>query len=190
MQGSRINYWQRQVAKICVAYDDMESFFPVDKIVKTGNPVRADLIAPLKHNDKAYEFFGLNPEQNNVAGLGRKSGCTENKSIIEKELDFFSRIRDSTYLAMWQRGYYEEYKKFHATDVKVYDFLNKMNFAYSAADIIISRAGASSVSELCIVGKPVIFIPSPNVAEDHQTKNARSLVLRTSGIDGGGKRFG
>ena len=171
----------KHVAKICVAYDDMERFFPVDKIVKTGNPVRADLISPLQHNDKAYEFFGLNPEKITLLVLGGSLGARRINQLIEKELDFFSKLGIQL---IWQcgRGYYEEYKKFHATDVKVHDFLNKMNFAYSAADIIISRAGASSVSELCIVGKPVIFIPSPNVAEDHQSKNARSLVLKQAAL--------
>ncbi|WP_299164075.1 undecaprenyldiphospho-muramoylpentapeptide beta-N-acetylglucosaminyltransferase [uncultured Eudoraea sp.] len=171
----------KHAAKICVAYDDMERFFPADKIVKTGNPVRADLIAPLQHNDKAYEFFGLNPEKITLLVLGGSLGARRINQLIEKELDFFSKLGIQL---IWQcgRGYYEEYKKFHATDVKVHDFLNKMNFAYSAADIIISRAGASSVSELCIVGKPVIFIPSPNVAEDHQSKNARSLVLKQAAL--------
>jgi UDP-N-acetylglucosamine--N-acetylmuramyl-(pentapeptide) pyrophosphoryl-undecaprenol N-acetylglucosamine transferase len=171
----------KHAAKICVAYDKMERFFPVDKIVKTGNPVRADLIDPLQHTNEAYEFFGLDPEKITLLVLGGSLGARRINQLIEKELDFFSKLGIQL---IWQcgRGYYEEYKKFHATDVKVYDFVNKMDLAYSAADIIISRAGASSVSELCIVGKPVIFIPSPNVAEDHQSKNARSLVLKQAAL--------
>lgn len=171
----------KSAAKICVAYDDMERFFPTDKIVKTGNPVRADLINPLQHINEAYEFFGLNPEKTTLLVLGGSLGARRINQLIEKELKFFSRLGIQL---VWQcgRGYYKEYKKYHSEDVKVYDFLNKMNFAYSASDIIISRAGASSVSELCIVGKPVIFIPSPNVAEDHQSKNARSLVLKQAAL--------
>ncbi len=171
----------KHASRICVSYDDMERFFPVDKIVKTGNPVRADMIDPLQHTNEAYEFFGLNPEKITLLVLGGSLGARRINQLIEKELDFFSKLGIQL---IWQcgQGYFEEYKKFHAADVKVYDFLNKMNLAYSAADIIISRAGASSVSELCIVGKPVIFIPSPNVAEDHQSKNARSLVLKQAAI--------
>ncbi|MEP0131420.1 MAG: undecaprenyldiphospho-muramoylpentapeptide beta-N-acetylglucosaminyltransferase [Eudoraea sp.] len=171
----------KHAAKICVAYDEMERFFPADKIVKTGNPVRADLIAPLQHTNEAYKFFGLDPKRITLLVLGGSLGARRINQLIEKELDFFSKLGIQL---IWQcgRGYYEEYKKFHTTDVKVYDFLNKMDLAYSAADIIISRAGASSVSELCIVGKPVIFIPSPNVAEDHQSKNARSLVLKQAAL--------
>lgn len=171
----------KSATKICVAYDDMERFFPTDKIVKTGNPVRADLINPLQHVNEAYEFFGLNPEKTTLLVLGGSLGARRINQLIEKELKFFSGLGIQL---VWQcgRGYYNEYKKYHSEDVKVYDFLNKMNFAYSVADIIISRAGASSVSELCIVGKPVIFIPSPNVAEDHQSKNARSLALKQAAL--------
>ena len=171
----------KKAAKICVAYDDMERFFPADKVVKTGNPVRADLIEPLKHFNETYEFFGLNPEKITLLVLGGSLGARKINELIEKELDFFSKLGVQL---LWQCGriYYKEYKKYHSADVKVHDFLYKMNFAYSAADIIISRAGASSVSELCIVGKPVLFIPSPNVAEDHQTKNARSLVLKQAAL--------
>lgn len=171
----------KKAAKICVAYDDMERFFPADKVVKTGNPVRADLIEPLKHVNETYEFFGLNPEKITLLVLGGSLGARKINELIEKELDFFSKLGVQL---LWQCGqmYYKEYKKYHSADVKVHDFLYKMNFAYSAADIIISRAGASSVSELCIVGKPVLFIPSPNVAEDHQTKNARSLVLKQAAL--------
>lgn len=171
----------KSAAKICVAYDDMERFFPIDKIVKTGNPVRADLINPLQIINEAYEFFGLNPEKTTLLVLGGSLGARRINQLIEKELKFFSELGIQL---VWQcgRGYYNEYKKYHSEGIKVYDFLNKMNFAYSVADVIISRAGASSVSELCIVGKPVIFIPSPNVAEDHQSKNARSLVVKQAAL--------
>lgn len=170
-----------RVAKICVAYDDMERFFPSEKIVKTGNPVRSDLIRPVKHAEEAFEYFGLDSKKATLLVLGGSLGARRINQLIEDELDFFSELGIQL---IWQCGrvYYEEYKKYHSDDVKVYDFLNKMNYAYSAAEIIISRAGASSVSELCIVGKPVIFIPSPNVAEDHQSKNARSLVLKEAAL--------
>jgi len=171
----------KNAAKICVAYDEMGRFFPEDKIVKTGNPVRADLIDSLQCTNEAYEFFDLNQDKMTLLVLGGSLGARRINQLIENELNFFSKLGIQL---IWQcgQGYYKEYKKYHSADVKVYDFLNKMNFAYSAADIIVSRAGASSVSELCIVGKPVIFIPSPNVAEDHQTKNARSLVLKQAAL--------
>ncbi|WP_297791842.1 undecaprenyldiphospho-muramoylpentapeptide beta-N-acetylglucosaminyltransferase [uncultured Eudoraea sp.] len=171
----------KHAAKICVAYDNMDRFFPSDKIVKTGNPVREDLLASSKDTKEYYDFFGLSQAKSTLLVLGGSLGARRINQLIEKELDFFSKLGIQL---IWQcgKGYYQEYKKYDSENVKVYDFINKMNFAYSAADIIISRAGASSVSELCIVGKPVIFIPSPNVAEDHQTKNALSLVVKEAAL--------
>lgn len=164
-----------KVAKICVAYDGMEKFFPADKIVKTGNPVRGDLVEANSNTKEALEFFGLNPEKPTVFILGGSLGARRINQLIEKELHFFKEFGIQL---IWQCGklYYEEYKKYDSDDVKVLDFVSRMDFAYAAADMMISRAGAGSVSELCIVGKPVLFIPSPNVAEDHQTKNALALV--------------
>ena len=170
-----------KVAKICVAYDGMEKFFPKDKIIKTGNPVRGDLVSMVENKEEALSFFGLQPGKTTLLVLGGSLGARRVNILIEKNLPFF---KEQGIQVVWQSGklYYEEYKKYDSGDVKVVAFLNRMDLAYGAADIIISRAGAGSVSELCIVGKPVIFIPSPNVAEDHQTKNAQSLVDKNAAI--------
>ncbi len=170
-----------KVAKICVAYDGMEKFFPKDKIIKTGNPVRGDLVSMVENKEEALSFFGLQPGKTTLLVLGGSLGARRVNILIEKNLPFF---KEQGIQVVWQSGklYYEEYKIYDSGDVKVVAFLNRMDLAYGAADIIISRAGAGSVSELCIVGKPVIFIPSPNVAEDHQTKNAQSLVDKNAAI--------
>ncbi|MRX65773.1 undecaprenyldiphospho-muramoylpentapeptide beta-N-acetylglucosaminyltransferase [Maribacter sp. RZ05] len=170
-----------KVAKICVAYDGMEAFFPSDKIVKTGNPVRGDLVTKGKDKKEALDFFGLQADQPTLLVLGGSLGARRVNQLIAQKLDYF---KDLGIQLIWQCGklYFEEYKKFNSENVKVLDFLNRMDHAYTASDFIISRAGASSVSELCIVGKPVLFIPSPNVAEDHQTKNAMALVNEDAAI--------
>ena len=170
-----------KVAKICVAYDGMEKFFPADKIVKTGNPVRGDLVEMNVSKNEAISFFGLNPNKKTILVLGGSLGARRINQLTAKELDFFKSMNVQL---IWQCGklYIDEYRKYDSESVKVFDFLNKMDFAYSAADYIISRAGAGSVSELCIVGKPTVFIPSPNVAEDHQTKNAQALVSENAAL--------
>lgn len=170
-----------KVAKICVAYDGMEKFFPSDKIVKTGNPVRSDLVKVSNNKKEAIDFFGLDATQQTLLVLGGSLGARRVNELIEQKLPYFETLGIQV---LWQCGklYVEEYKKYDSENVKVLDFLNRMDLAYSAADIIISRAGASSVSELCIVGKPTIFIPSPNVAEDHQTKNAQALVDENAAV--------
>ncbi len=167
--------------KVCVAYDDMGRFFPEEKIVKTGNPVRSDLLELKSEKDEALAFFSLDSNKKTVLILGGSLGARRINQLIEKELDFFNS-RDLQ--VVWQCGklYYEEYKKYDSESVKVLAFVNRMYLAYTVADVIISRAGAGSVSELCLVGKPVIFIPSPNVAEDHQTKNALALVAKNAAI--------
>jgi len=160
---------------ICVAYENLERFFPKEKIVLTGNPVRQDLIDIDSKRDEAITFYGLDPNKKTLLVLGGSLGARKINQLIEKELQNFL---SQNVQIIWQCGklYFEEYKKFNQLNVKVIDFIERMDFVYAAADVIISRAGASSVSELCIVGKPVIFIPSPNVAEDHQTKNAQAIV--------------
>jgi UDP-N-acetylglucosamine--N-acetylmuramyl-(pentapeptide) pyrophosphoryl-undecaprenol N-acetylglucosamine transferase len=170
-----------KVAKICVAYEGMEKFFPKEKIVKTGNPVRGDLVSLSGNAGEALGFFGLQPGKTTLLVLGGSLGARRVNKLIEQRLPFFKAQRIQV---LWQSGklYYEEYKQYESGDVKVVAFLNRMDLAYMGADIIISRAGAGSVSELCIVGKPVIFIPSPNVAEDHQTKNAKALVEKDAAI--------
>jgi len=172
----------KQVQKICVAYDNMERFFPQEKIIKTGNPVRQDLLEIASKRGEAQTFFQLKEGVKTVLIIGGSLGARRINQLIEKELDFF---KAQNVQLIWQCGkfYYEQYKKHNELEhVQVHQFVNKMDLAYAAADVIISRAGASSVSELCIVGKPVIFIPSPNVAEDHQTKNALAITEKEAGI--------
>ncbi|WP_172916863.1 undecaprenyldiphospho-muramoylpentapeptide beta-N-acetylglucosaminyltransferase [Capnocytophaga canis] len=172
------NKWVCQKAeKICVAYDDMEKFFPKEKIVKTGNPVRADLLNISEKRKEAQIFFSLNPNKKTLLVLGGSLGARRINQLIESNLSLFEKLDIQV---LWQCGklYFEEYKKYNSENIKVLQFIDRMDFAYVSADAIISRAGASSVSELCIVGKPVIFIPSPNVAEDHQTKNAQAVAKK------------
>ncbi|MEL0457245.1 undecaprenyldiphospho-muramoylpentapeptide beta-N-acetylglucosaminyltransferase [Flavobacteriaceae bacterium SZ-1-7] len=166
----------KKANKICVAYDGLERFFPKDKIIKTGNPVRRGLLDIDAKAVEAKNFFDLKHGKYTLLVIGGSLGSRRINELIEKELDFFDT---QNVQIIWQCGklYFQQYKIYNNTqNVQVYEFLNNMDFAYAAADIIVSRAGASSVSELCIVGKPVIFIPSPNVAEDHQTKNAMAIV--------------
>lgn len=172
----------KKAQKICVAYDGLERFFPKDKIIKTGNPVRESLLDIETKTDEAQKFFDIKYGRKTLLVLGGSLGARRINQLIEKELDFFNTLNVQV---IWQCGklYYSQYKIYsHTKNVQVYEFLNTMDLAYAAADIVISRAGASSVSELCIVGKPVIFIPSPNVAEDHQTKNAMAIVNQDAAI--------
>ncbi|WP_417799705.1 undecaprenyldiphospho-muramoylpentapeptide beta-N-acetylglucosaminyltransferase [Tenacibaculum sp.] len=180
----------KKTQKICVAYDNLERFFPEDKIIKTGNPVRQDLLFIHTKIEEGKEFFELDTSKKTILILGGSLGARKINQLVEANLEFFKKQEVQL---IWQCGklYYEEYKKYDELEnVQVHQFLNRMDLAYAAADFIVSRAGASSVSELCIVGKPTIFIPSPNVAEDHQTKNAKSiankhgaLVVKESELD-------
>jgi len=166
----------KKAKKICVAYDGLERFFPKEKIIKTGNPVRQGLLDIETKIVEAKNFYDLKHGKLTLLIIGGSLGSKRINKLIEKKLDFFDT---QNIQIIWQCGklYYQQYKIYNNTNsIQVYEFLNNMDFAYAAADIVISRAGAGSVSELCIVGKPVIFIPSPNVAEDHQTKNALSIV--------------
>ena len=172
----------KKAKSICVAYDNLERFFPVDKIIKTGNPVRQDLLSIHNKTAESREFFKLNKNKKTVLVLGGSLGARRINQLIEEQLEFF---KEQEIQLIWQCGklYIEEYQKYSRIEnVQVHQFLNRMDLAYAAADVIISRAGASSVSELCIVGKPTIFIPSPNVAEDHQTKNAKSIADKHGAI--------
>lgn len=172
---------------ICVAYDGLDKFFPKEKIVFTGNPVRQDLLNVKENRPDAIKHFDLDPNKRTLLVLGGSLGARRINQLIEKELDF---ILNQNVQLIWQCGkfYYEEYKKYdsdtqHPTsNIQVLSFIDRMDLVYAAADIIISRAGASSVSELSIVGKPTIFIPSPNVAEDHQTKNARAISDKNGAV--------
>lgn len=171
----------KKAKKICVAYDAMEQFFPKEKIVKTGNPIRGGLLDIAKYRTEGLTYFQLNPEQKTLLVLGGSLGARRINQLVEEQLPLFEKLGVQV---LWQCGklYYEEYKKYESERVKVLAFIDKMELAYAVADVIISRAGASSVSELCVVGKPVIFIPSPNVAEDHQTKNARAIEQKQAAI--------
>ena len=166
---------------ICVAYENLERFFPKEKMVLTGNPVRQDLMTIEGKRAEGVAHFNLDPNKKTILVLGGSLGARRVNQLIEKELEFFE-IQNVQLL--WQCGklYFEEYQKYQSKDVQVMAFIERMDLVYAAADIVISRAGASSVSELCIVGKPVIFIPSPNVAEDHQTKNAKSIADKNGAI--------
>ena len=167
---------------ICVAYDNLERFFPKDKIVFTGNPVRQDVLDIENKKQEGINYFKLEANKKTLLILGGSLGARRVNQLIAKELDF---ILESGLQVFWQCGklYFEEYKHFNNKEnVQVVSFIDRMDLIYAAADFVISRAGASSVSELCLVGKPVIFIPSPNVAEDHQTKNAKAIVDKKGAI--------
>ena len=164
-----------KVNRICVAYDGMDKFFPKEKTVLTGNPVRASLVHLPEQKTASYAYFDLNPDKQTLLVLGGSLGARRINELIEDQLTHFKKLGLQL---IWQCGslYYDQYRKYASKFVKVTGYLNHMEHAYKVADIIISRSGAGSVSELCLVGKPVLFIPSPNVAEDHQTKNAQALV--------------
>ncbi len=170
-----------KVQKICVAYEKMERFFPSAKIVLTGNPVRQDLLEIASKKEQALQFFNLKSEKKTLLVLGGSLGAGKINELIKRSLLLFA---EKELQVIWQCGkYYEETYRDMGTDlVQIHTFLNRMDLAYAAADIIVSRAGALSVSELCLVGKPVIFIPSPNVTEDHQTKNAMAISEKNAAL--------
>ncbi|MDX1829336.1 MAG: undecaprenyldiphospho-muramoylpentapeptide beta-N-acetylglucosaminyltransferase [Lutibacter sp.] len=172
----------KKAAKICVAYDGLERFFPADKIVKTGNPVRQDLLNIQNKRDEAISFFKLDQTKKTLLILGGSLGARAINNLIQNNINW---LVSKNIQVIWQTGnlYYNEFKKYDDLEgVKTYAFLNRMDLTFAAADFVISRAGASSISELCIVGKPVLFIPSPNVAEDHQTKNALAVVHKNAAL--------
>jgi len=172
----------KKVQKICVAYDGLERFFPKEKIIKTGNPIRKGLLNRDNKKPEAIKYFNLVENKKVLLVIGGSLGARAINELLERELDF---LNTHNLQVIWQCGklYYKQYK-IYGNDkfVQVHAFLNKMDLAYTAADFIISRAGAGSVSELCVVGKPVIFVPSPYVAEDHQTKNAEAIVNKEAAI--------
>jgi len=172
--------------KICVAYDGMERFFPADKIVKTGNPVRQNVVNATITKEAARQQFGLDPNKKTILLVGGSLGARTINESMKQHLDM---VRDSDVQFIWQTGKYynaemnEAVKQFgELPNLKVLDFITDMGAAYKAADLVISRAGASSISEFCLIGKAVILVPSPNVAEDHQTKNAMALVNKDAAI--------
>ncbi|WP_373057069.1 undecaprenyldiphospho-muramoylpentapeptide beta-N-acetylglucosaminyltransferase [Zunongwangia sp. H14] len=171
----------KQADKICAAYEEVFRFFPKEKTVITGNPVRLDLLKVNEKREEAQRFFHLDKRKKTLLVLGGSLGARRINELIENWVPKFEK---EDIQLIWQTGrlYYDEYKKYNSDLVQTYEFLNRMDWAYGAADIIISRAGAGSVSELCVVGKPVLFIPSPNVAEDHQAKNAMSLTKNEAAL--------
>lgn len=166
-----------RVNRICVAYQGMEKYFPKEKIIFTGNPVRQDILNLQGKHPRAMEFFGLSAEKKTLLVIGGSLGA---RTINQSMSAGIKEIVSAGYQVIWQTGktYLPEAKAATTglTGVYVSDFITKMDLAYAAADLVVSRAGASSVSELCLVGKASILVPSPNVAEDHQTKNAMALV--------------
>lgn len=171
----------KKAQKICVAYENMKRFFPESKICLTGNPVRQDLENVTQKRDEAFTFFELDKYQKTILVLGGSLGA---RTINQALLDNLGKIGASGVQIIWQTGsrYFNEVsaqvKGRNIQNVKVLDFISRMDLAYAAADLVISRAGACTISEICLVGKPSILVPSPNVAEDHQTKNAQALFDR------------
>ena len=175
-----------KVDRICVAYDGMERFFPADKLMKTGNPVRQALMETTISRENAVKSFGLDPSKRTILLVGGSLGA---RTVNESVMNHLDLVEKSDAQFIWQTGkYYNkqimERLKQHAplANLVVTDFIADMGTAYRAADLVISRAGASSISEFCLIGKPVILVPSPNVAEDHQTKNAMALVNRQAAM--------
>jgi UDP-N-acetylglucosamine--N-acetylmuramyl-(pentapeptide) pyrophosphoryl-undecaprenol N-acetylglucosamine transferase len=176
----------KQAMKICVAYDGMERFFEKDKIIITGNPVRQNLLKEKKDRTQAVKVFGLDPNKKTVLVIGGSLGARTLNNCMMHGLE---KIKTSGVQFIWQSGkiYIDEAravinKAGELPMVKLTDFISDMTTAYSAADLVISRAGAGSISEFCLLSKPVILVPSPNVAEDHQTKNALSLVNKGAAL--------
>lgn len=174
------NKWLgKHAQKICVAFDGMEKFFPADKLVKTGNPVRSDSVNVAGKHMQALELFKLSAFKETVLVIGGSLGAGTLNSCIMAGLD---KLLAADVQVIWQTGkvYYkgimEKLGENYHPNIQIREFLSRMDLAYAAADVIISRAGAGTIAELCMVKKPVILVPSPNVAEDHQTKNALALV--------------
>ncbi len=189
-QNSFAGVTNRLLAKkanaICVAYEGMEKYFPADKIMMTGNPVRQDLVNLESKKEEALKYFNIPAGQKVILVLGGSLGA---KTINRSLMGYVKEIGEQQDITLiWQSGklYHSDIKKdlegFDAKNIRLYDFISRMDLAYSIVDLIISRAGAGTISELCLVGKPAILIPSPNVSEDHQTKNALALVKKNAAI--------
>ena len=176
----------KKAARICVAYEGMERFFPQEKIMLTGNPVRQQLLDTPLSRDEAIRSFGLDPQKKTILLVGGSLGA---RTINESILQHLDLVRDGSVQFIWQTGKYysaqiaeQLAKTDRPANLVVTDFISDMGAAYKAADLVISRAGAGSISEFCLLGKPVILVPSPNVAEDHQTKNAMALVNKEAAL--------
>ena len=176
----------KKARKICVAYEGMERFFPAEKIILTGNPVRQSLLSTTMSREEAAKSLGLDPQKKTILIVGGSLGA---RTMNESVLGHLDELQQSGVQVMWQTGkyYHADIQKQMAAHepiptLKVTDFISDMGTAYRAADLVVSRAGASSISEFCLIGKPVILVPSPNVAEDHQTKNAMALVNKDAAL--------
>ncbi len=175
----------KKASKICVAYEGMEQFFPKEKIILTGNPVRQDLKNVKQRKQEAQQFFKLDASKKTILVIGGSLGARTINEALGQELKY---IAEHNIQLIWQtgKGYFETAKQqcaaFSQQQIFAFDFITRMDLAYACADVVISRAGASSVSELCNIGMPCVLVPSPNVAEDHQTKNAMALVNKNAAI--------
>ena len=176
----------RDANKICVSYENMEKFFPADRIVITGNPCRKDLLNDQVSKEEASIFFGLDSNKKTILVIGGSLGSKTINNSVSAGLELFT---EKNIQIIWQCGKYylfdlkvETEHKSNPENIKIFDFISRMDLAYKMADLVISRAGASSISELSLLGKPAILIPSPNVSEDHQTKNAMALVEKDAAI--------
>jgi len=175
----------KKAKRICVAYDGMENFFPADKIVMTGNPVRENILDISNKKQEAAQFFGLDENKKTILVVGGSQGA---RSINQAIVNDLQKIADAGVQLVWQTGKSfspiaaQGLEKITSMSLKAFDFISKMDLAYAIADVVISRAGASTVSELCIVGKPAIMVPLPTAAEDHQTKNIQALVNKNAAI--------
>lgn len=176
----------RSAKTICVAYDGMDRFFPAEKIVYTGNPVRADIENMTATREEGCGFFGVDVSKPVILSVGGSLGARSINEMILANLNFF---KENDVQIVWQTGKWMYEKAVSEVQkaglvqwVKVHQFIGRMDLAYAVADVVVSRAGAIAISELCLVGKPVILIPSPNVAEDHQTKNAMALVNKGAAL--------
>ncbi len=175
----------KSVDSICTAYDGLDRFFPKDKIRLTGNPVRKEMVDIENKRDEGCAFYQMDSTKPIVLIIGGSLGArTLNRSVVNA----YEELKNSDVQVLWQSGklYYSDLKTEladqHAENIHLVEFIERMDFAYAMADLIVSRAGAISVSELCLIGKPVILVPSPNVAEDHQTKNAMALVEKNAAV--------
>ncbi len=180
------NKWlSKKVKTICVAYEKMDRYFPAEKIVITGNPVRKDVVEIAGKKETALKKFDLIDSKKTLFAMGGSLGA---RNVNESLLNGLQELIDADVQVIWQVGrfYIEDIKKriegFDLSNIRVFEFMKEMDLAYAAADVVVSRAGALSISELCLVKKPVIFVPSSNVAEDHQTKNAMALVEKNAAL--------
>lgn len=176
----------KRVQKICVAYDDMENFFPTGKIIKTGNPVRKELFENTIEKTAALEHFGLSAKRKTIFVFGGSGGARSVNQGVLQQLGWLAQQTGVQVVLQSGKYYYEEARKTieqaAAENVQVRAFISRMDMAYAAADVVVARAGAGTISELYLVKKPVILVPSPNVAADHQTKNAMALVNKQAAV--------